>query len=158
MAVGIEVVGPNTITFGGSTLGRSDNDDLFKIEVDYKYLDIKTNEFGEMPFDSVLLGAIATVSFSLIMIDRAVLASTLLTASNQTGVPYAFPKVGTLAFGNTTGTIVCAGTTQTITVAGCRLLKHSPMDHGNKPTRITFLFDVMCAHNALNADSIYTVS
>jgi len=147
MALAPEVVGPYTIsTVVGSTtriLGRGDNDDLFKLDLNYTYTDIFTNDSGTMPFESVRTGVKAECFFSLIVIDRAVLSAFLADIDGGgTAAEAPFPVVGTTlknsaALGQTTFSVVVNYTT-TLTVKRCRLLSLKQLDFGNKATRFAF--------------------
>lgn len=169
MAAVIEIVGPHTVSWGGNLLGRGDNDDLFSIDVDYKRLDVKTNQSADMPMDFVNLGAIVTVAFSCIVIDRTALLLKLSTADGlASGNANAFPKVGVL-LSATVNSIANAGfgdivldygSTGKITVPRCRLMKWTSSDHGNKPTRFKFAFEASAnpASTVAFDTSIYTLS
>jgi len=149
MALAPEVFGPYTIStvVSSSTriLGRGDNDDLFKLDLNYSYTDIFTNDSGTMPFESVRTGVKAECFFSLIVIDRAVLSAFLSDidgGGSNTEAP--FPVVGTTlknsaASGQTTFSVVVNyGTSSTLTVRRCRLLSLKQLDFGNKATRFAF--------------------
>lgn len=154
MAAIIEVLGPHTIGWAGELFGRGDNDDLFKIDIDRKYVDIKTNEFGEMIYDSILMGALVTCSFSCILTDRAAIASAMNSTDGGGTNATSYPKVGILNSASShTGSIVLTGVSKVLTVPNCRLLKWTTQDYGNKPTKHIFSFDVIPA--AAN-QTIYT--
>lgn len=154
MAALIEVMGPHVIGWAGQVFGRGDNDDLFKIEIDRKYVDIKTNEFGEMIYNSILMGATVTCAFSCILTDRAAIIAAMDSTDGGSATSNSFPKVGVLhSSSNVTGTILLTGANSTLTVPSCRLLKWTSQDYGNKPTKHIFSFDVIPA--AVGA-AIYT--
>lgn len=160
MAAVIEIIGPNTVTWGGSLLGRGDNDDLFKIDIDYKYYDVKTNQSAEMIADAVRTGATVTVNFSLIVIDRTTLTTILGSTDGGQLQSNAYPKVGSLGGAAGLGSLVCTGS-QTITVPRCRVVKWTSADHGNKPTRFVFTFEALPSDNAATPsldNSIYTIA
>ena len=150
MALAPEVIGPYTIsTIVGSTtrvLGRGDNDDLFKLDLNYSYTDIFTNDSGTMPYDSIRTGVKAECFFSLIVMDRAVLAAFLMDIDGgaTTGLESPFPVVGGLlnnsaSSGKTTFSVaVNYGSTSELTLFRCRLLSLKQSDFGNKATRFTF--------------------
>lgn len=144
MAAIIEVLGPHTIGWAGQVFGRGDNDDLFKIDIDRKFVDIKTNEFGEMIYDAILMGALVTCSFSCILTDRSAILSAMNSTDGGSTTANAFPKVGILhSTSNVTGSIVLTGVSKTLTVPNARLLKWTSQDYGNKPTKHIFSFDVI---------------
>lgn len=162
MATAVEVFGPYTISalngVSGSSkvlLGRGDNDDLFKLDISYTYTDVYTNESGTMPYESIRTGGKVECSFSLIVIDRAVI-STFLGGldGGTTGSTASIPKVGSI-LGNassatpSTTTIVVNytdGATATfLKVPRCRLVTFKQSDFGNKATRMTFAFEALPA-------------
>ena len=156
MATAVEVFGPYTISasiYTKSTatssspaveIGRGDNNDLFKLDITYMHTDIFTNESGAMPFDSVRTGAKVTCSFSLIVIDRAQIATFMQAVDGHSaatsGVNF-YPQVGTLAQDNTLNIIVnykSGATSKTLTVPRCKIVDRKELDFGNKGTKIAF--------------------
>lgn len=152
----LNVTGPHTIlwaaqgTSPNNTLGRADNDDLFNIEIEYQYNDIFTNEFGANPADSILMGARAYVSFTLVSYDPAQLASLIQAIDGQGTSGFLFPKVGTLAYNaGTSSQLIQLKVDSEITnaphynVERCKLISTSVKDVGNKPTRAGFKFEIL---------------
>ena len=155
MATAVEVFGPYTISASvytkstatsgsASVIGRGDNDDLFKLDITYMHTDIFTNESGAMPYDSVRTGAKVTCSFSLIVIDRAQIATFMQAVDGHSaatgGVNY-YPQVGTLAQDNTLNIIVnytVGAVAKTLTVPRCKIVDRKELDFGNKGTKIAF--------------------
>ena len=164
MAAVIEIVGPHTVSWGGNLIGRGDNDDLFSIDVDFKRLDVKTNQSADMPMDFVNLGAVVTVAFSCIVIDRAAMLTRLDLADGGQSSTNAFPKVGVLLSAGTNAgfndIVLDYGSSGKITVPRCRLMKWTSQDHGNKPTRFKFAFEASAnpASTVAFDTSIYTLS
>lgn len=167
-----EVSGPNTIKYriGGTgtytTLGRGDNDDLFRVETEVSYVDITTNEGGSMPIEAIRTGMKVSVYFSLIDITRANIDALLQGTDGTTGSTggnYYYPGVGTLvkpgaSSGDTTFDLQClpdsvAAGQKTVTVFRCRLTGLNQQDFGNKPTRLVFKAEAM-----VDADSLGTAA
>lgn len=159
MPVILNVTGPHRIAWAaaGSVpstayLGRADNDDLFSLEIEYKYQDIYTNELGTSPANSILMGATAFVNFTMVAYDPTVILNVFekLDGVAATG-NYVFPSVGKLVYDATAGNrnlialkVVPDGSGfPTYTVDNCRLITHTLKDVGNKPTRAAFRFEVM---------------
>lgn len=164
----LNVTGPHNIQWatgatGHATLGRADNDDLFNIEMEYKYSDIQTNEFGTMPANSILMGATAFVNFTLVQYDASAITAMFnaMNGSGSNGI--AFPSVGVLISTGSTSTDQLVSIKVTPSIAGrptyqvdnLRLISHNLRDVGNKPTRAAFRFEVL----PVTANrTIYTVS
>jgi hypothetical protein len=151
----IEVVGPHTISVGGNVLGRGDNDDLFRIEVEYAYTDVFTNESGTMPAAAIRTGTKAQVYFSLVSISRSDILTAVQSADGSSGSGYVFAKVGTDAQSDTQ-TIVLTGS-KTITVNRVRLISMKQQDFGNKASRVVFHFEALPTPNSLES-VIFTVA
>lgn len=164
MAVALNITGPHLIRWGTTTgsyadLGRTDNDDLFNIEIEYKYNDIQTNEFGSMPADAILMGATAFVNFTMVSYDAAEIAN-LFNACNGSSSGISFPEVGALAIGSSDNLIALTAVPSitgrpTYTVDKLRLISHNLRDIGNKPTRAAFRFEVL---PVTAGRAIYTVT
>ena len=173
MATAFEVTGPHTIQMkaaGGSyaIVGRGDNDDLFRIESEYQYVDIFTNEFGTMPAEVIRTGAKATVSFSLVLIDRTNFETVIAAIDGgQTSGTYAYPKVGSvlkagLASGDTTFSVKLvpdstAAGQKTVEVLRCRLLALNHTDFGNKANRIVVRAEALPDGDAADS-TVYTIT
>jgi len=171
MATAFEVTGPHTIQMkaaGGSyvTVGRGDNDDLFRIESEYQYVDIFTNEFGTMPAEVIRTGAKATVSFSLVLIDRTNFESVIAAIDGGTSGTYAYPKVGSVLkpgiTGDTTFSVKLlpdstAAGQKTVEVFRCRLLALNHTDFGNKANRIVVRAEALPDADAADS-TVYTIT
>jgi len=156
MAVAIEIVGPHTISVGGSVLGRGDNDDLFRIEVEYQYTDVFTNESGTMPAAAIRTGTKAQVYFSLVSIDRDTLKTAVeATDGGQNTSGYVWSKVGTDAQSSTVS-IVLTGA-KTITVSRARLISMKQQDFGNKASRVVFHYEALPNPSAFDS-AIFTIA
>ena len=156
MAVILNVTGPYTIAWAAagsvpssSVLGRTDNDDLFNIELEQKYTDVFTNEFGANPADAIHTGAIAYVNFTLVTFDFTQIQSMLQKCGFGSSGPK-FPTVGGLSVGSTAGSeklvalkVITSATSQGYLVDYCRLISHNIKDVGNKPTRAGFRFEIL---------------
>jgi hypothetical protein len=151
----IEVVGPHTISVGGVVLGRGDNDDLFRIEVEYAYTDVFTNESGTMAAAAIRTGTKAQVYFSLVSISRSDILTAVQGADGSSGTGYVFAKVGTDAQSDTQ-TITLTGS-KTITVNRVRLISMKQQDFGNKASRVVFHFEALPNPSSLES-VIFTVS
>jgi hypothetical protein len=148
MSLAFEVTGPHTIQAkvangSYSTIGRADNDDLFRIETEYQYHDVKTTEFGEMPADSIRTGAKAIITFSLVSIERSAIAAIINGIDGGSSVNYSYPKVGNrvkagVAGGNWIGLklVTSIAGARTVEVPTCRLLGVNHIDFGNRPSRV----------------------
>lgn len=148
MALAFEVTGPHTIqgcTTGGTyaTLGRADNDDLFRIETEYQYQDVHTTEFGLMPAESIQTGAKAIITFSLVSIERTNINAIINAADGGSSVSFGYPKIGSrVKSGVSSGASISlklVSTTsgsQNVEVPNCRLLSVNHVDFGNKPSRV----------------------
>lgn len=172
MPVILNVTGPHQIAWAapGTTptnayLGRADNDDLFSMEIEYKYQDVFTNELGQSPANAILMGATAFVNFTLVAWDNTVIRNVMerLDAVSATG-NYVFPTVGSLVYNSTTPansnlislkTIPDIAGNPSYMVDRCRLISHTIKDVGNKPTRAAFRFEVLPGTANSN---IFTVS
>jgi len=177
MATAIEVTGPHVIEYtipggGAITLGRGDNNDLFRIEVTNKYADIQTNEYGEMAAQSVLVGATATVNFSLASFDRVeAMKIQRHTAGRTAGTTLGtaeFPVIGTL----TNAGDATAANDRTISVAvnpdianrigilvpRIRVTSLNFTDFGNKNTRLVFSGDVLPDYDTAGGGTFYTIT
>lgn len=166
MPVVLNVTGPHSIQWSTATsftdLGRTDNDDLFNIEIEYKYNDIQTNEFGSMPADAIMMGASAFVNFTMVSYDPVQITALFNAANGSGSAGVAFPTVGTLAV-NSGGSDQLVSLKINPTIAGrptyqvekLRLISHNLRDIGNKPSRAAFRFEILpvSANRAL-----YTVS
>lgn len=167
MAVILNVTGPHQILWAaaGSTpttaLGRADNDDLFSIDIEYKYQDIYTNELGQNPANAILMGATAFVSFTLVTYDPSELATLFQSLDARTGTGFLFPQVGALAIPSSGTNLVSFKVSPDIagapayTVDRCRLITHTVKDTGNKPTRAAFKFEIL---PSTAGSAIYTKS
>lgn len=171
MPVILNVTGPHKILWGnaGTTpsteLGRTDNDDLFTIEMEYLYNDVLTNEFGMNPADAILMGARAFVSFTMVTYDPAQVTSLFQRTDGQSGSTadtFYFPKVGSLAYDTAPGSLLVAIKVDSdltsaphYTVDRCRLVSSTIKDVGNKPTRAGFRFEVL---PGTTGSTIYTRS
>jgi hypothetical protein len=152
----IEVVGPHTISVGGVVLGRGDNDDLFRIEVEYAYTDVFTNESGTMPAAAIRTGTKAQVYFSLVSISRSDISTAVeATDGGQSTSGYAWSKVGTDAQSSTVA-IVLTGA-KTITVSRARLISMKQQDFGNKASRVVFHYEALPNPSSLDS-AIFTVA
>lgn len=165
----IEVCGPHKISMNGSEVGRGDNDDLFRLETEYQYTDLYTNEFGTMPAEAVLVGARAIVSFSLVYFDRSAFMQAVDKGSTGTGTAqWVFPTVGRkTGAGDTTDntfSIVltpdgAGGGGKTVTVYRCRLLSVAYADFGNKANRAIIRCEGLPdVDNAQTASAIYNIA
>ena len=158
MAIILNVTGPHKILFGtvGGTpsteLGRADNDDLFAIDLEYKYQDIYTNELGQNPANAILMGATAFVNFTLVAYDPDKLSDLFEQIDGRSGSGFLFPQVGKLAYDSVTAAssfLVSLkvspdiANSPTYTVDRCRLITHTVKDIGNKPTRAAFKFEIL---------------
>lgn len=171
MAEAINVTGPHVVqwkaTTGGSyvTLGRGDNNDLFKFSSTMKYLDVQTNEYGDMPAESVITGAVGTVNFSLVSWDAAEVVSlrshcTAIASSNL------YPVVGTTvsagrSSGDRTITIFLNPDTaskQGIEIHRVRLLNLEFGEFGNRATRLTFSGEVMPDGDTSGGGTMYSIT
>lgn len=165
MPIALNVTGPHLIRWGTTTssyadLGRTDNDDLFNIEIEYKYTDIQTNEFGAMPSDAILMGASAFVNFTMVTYDPAEIAALFDACNGTVSSGVTFPQVGALAIGTADNLIALTVVPSisgrpTYTVDKLRLISHNLRDIGNKPTRAAFRFEVL---PVTAGRAIYTVS
>lgn len=164
MSVILNITGPHLIRWGTNTsayndLGRTDNDDLFNIEIEYKYNDIQTNEFGAMPADSIMMGATAFVNFTMVSYSAAQIVALFDACNGSSGATASFPQVGALAIGSSDNLIALnilpsISGRPTYTVDNCRLISHNLRDIGNKPTRAAFRFEIL---PVTAGRSIYTV-
>lgn len=159
MAAVIEVFGPHTISLGGSVLGRGDNDDLFRIEIEYQYTDVFTNEGGTMPMQAIRTGAKATVSFSLVSIDRTLIETAIGAMDGGQTSTMAYPKVGSLSGGAeaSVSSLLLTATGKTVNVHRCRLLAYQNADFGNKATRAIFRFEALPLPGTLDS-AIFTTT
>jgi hypothetical protein len=160
MPVILNVTGPHKILWGnaGTTpsteLGRTDNDDLFTIEMEYLYNDVLTNEFGMNPADAILMGARAFVSFTMVTYDPAQVTSLFQRTDGQSGSTadtFYFPKVGSLAYDTAPGSLLVAIKVDSDLTSAPSTIK----DVGNKPTRAGFRFEVL---PGTTGSTIYTRS
>ena len=166
MALAPEVIGPYTIsTIVGATtrvLGRGDNDDLFKLDLNYSYTDIFTNDSGTMPYDSIRTGVKAECFFSLIVADRTVLSAFLADIDGGgTATEAPFPVVGSLLGQLTFSVVVNYGTSSKLTLRRCRLLSLKQSDFGNKATRFTFhceALPLVTTGNVAYTSDIYSIT
>lgn len=172
MALAPEVIGPYTIsTIVSSTtrvLGRGDNDDLFKLDLNYSYTDIFTNDSGTMPYDSIRTGVKAECFFSLIVSDRTVLSAFLADIDGGgTATEAPFPVVGSLLLNAATSgqltfsVVVNYGTSSKLTLRRCRLLSLKQLDFGNKATRFTFhceALPLVTTGNVAYTSDIYSIT
>lgn len=175
MASAINVTGPHTIKWGqGSTaasaiLGRGDNNDLFRIEMSHKYVDIQTNEFGDMPAESIMTGVTATINFSLVSYDTAEAGKlqTFMTGNTASGGESGkYPIVGTLTqAGSTTSandlTVNFAldpdiTNRRGITVFRVRPTKLDYQEFGNKATRLVFSGEILPDVDTSGFGTLYT--
>lgn len=163
MAQTINVTGPHTIYWGTSSantaLGRGDNNDLFKIQVTHRYVDIQTNEHGDMAANSVLVGATGTVSFSLVKWDTAQ-AAALQAAIGQTGGGgIKYPTVGKLTNNGITGDATVAFAVMPdlngrigVSVTRVRVTGFEVTDFGNRAARLVVSGEILPDGDAANAD------
>jgi len=178
MATAIEVTGPHTIKWSDSAgsgskavLGRGDNNDLFRIEVTNRYVDIQTNEYGEMAAQSVLVGSTATVNFSLASFDRdEALKLQRRSGANAagTGLAASFPVVGALtnaghntaANDNTVYIDVDPDIANRIgiQVPRIRVTSLNFTDFGNKNTRLVFSGEVLPDFDSAGGGTFYTIT
>lgn len=177
MATAIEVTGPHTIEWsdatgsGNTVLGRGDNNDLFKIEVTNKYADIQTNEYGEMTAQSVMVGATATVSFSLVSFDREeALKLQRRSGGNAagSGLAASFPVVGALtnaghgtaASDNTIKLTVNPDISSRlgVQVTRVRVISLNFTDFGNKAARLVFSGDILPDYDTSGGGTFYTLT
>ena len=173
MASAINVTGPHTIKWGsGSTaasaiLGRGDNNDLFRIEMSHKYVDIQTNEFGDMPAESIMTGITATINFSLVSYDTAE-AGKLQTSMTGNGAGGGesgnYPIIGTLnKAGATSGDVTVNFALvpsitgrRGITVFRVRPTKLDYQEFGNKATRLVFSGEILPDVDTSGFGNLYT--
>jgi len=175
MSTAINVTGPHTIKWGsGSTaassvLGRGDNNDLFRIEMSHKYVDIQTNEFGDMPAESIMTGITATINFSLVSYDPAE-AGKLQVYSTGNGAAGGesgkYPATGTLtgAGNNTTANdltlnfalVPSISGRRGITVFRVRPTKLDYQEFGNKATRLVFAGEILPDVDTAGFGTLYT--
>jgi hypothetical protein len=178
MATAIEVSGPHVIKWSDSsgsaspvTLGRGDNNDLFRIEVTNRYTDIQTNEYGEMVAQSILVGATATVNFTLVSFDRdEALKLQRRSGGNasSSGLAASFPAVGSLTnAGHSTAandnTIYFTldpdiSSRIGITVPRVRITALNFTDFGNKATRLAITGDVLPDYDTAGGGTFYTIT
>lgn len=177
MATAIEVTGPHTIEWsdasgsGNTTLGRGDNNDLFRIEVTHRYADIQTNEYGEMAAQSVLVGATATVNFSLVSFDRdEALKLQRRSGGNAagSGLSASYPVVGALTnAGHTTAandnTIKLTvnpdiASRLGIAVARVRVINLNFSDFGNRASRLVFSGEILPDYDTSGGGTFYTLT
>ena len=177
MATAIEVTGPHTIKWsdasGSATteLGRGDNNDLFRIEVTNRYADIQTNEYGEMAAQSVMVGATATVNFSLVSFDRDEALKLQRRAGGNaagTGLAASYPVVGAL----TNAGHGTAGNDNTIKltvdpdipnrlgiqVTRVRVTSLNFTDFGNRATRLVFSGEILPDFDTSGGGTFYTIT
>lgn len=168
MAVILNVTGPHQIYYGAGggsptyLLGRTDNDDLFNVEMEYKYMDIFTNEFGSNPAEAIQTGASAFVNFTLVSFDPAIVSQMIAVCSGQTSQDAGpqFPVIGQGMRSSSNWVslkVDSDGSGPNYTINYCRLISHNIKDIGNKPTRVGFRFEVI-RNSATTAENIYTVS
>lgn len=168
MAIILNVTGPHKLTWGTSTastdLGRTDNDDLINVELETKYFDIHTNEYGQGIADAIQMGAQAFLNFTMVAYDPAQVASlwaTFTGVANPQSTLH-FPDVGRLLYnGGVSSRLVTIAATSatsgpTYTFSRLRPLTHTLKDVGNKPTRAAFRFEIIPGSATNN--SIYAVS
>lgn len=165
-SVVLNVTGPHTIQWSaaGTTswadLGRTDNDDLFNIEVEHKYMDIFTNEFGQNPADSIQMGAVATLNFTLVSHNPTACISMMnaIAGGGTATTGLAFPTIGQRALADSNLVAIKANSgiagSPSYIVDYCRLLGTSLKDVGNKPTRVGFRFEII----RTTQTNIYTIS
>jgi len=175
MATAINVAGPHKIKWGaGATaasavLGRGDNNDLFRIEMSHKYVDIQTNEFGDMPAESIMTGITATINFSLVSYDTAEAnkLQVFMTGNGAAGGEIGkYPAVGTLtqAGHNTTANDLTVNfeldpdiaNRRGITVFRVRPTKLDYQEFGNKATRLVFAGEILPDVDTAGFGSLYT--
>lgn len=163
----LNVTGPHTIQWGVAAavpsftdLGRTDNDDLFSVEIEHKYMDIFTNEFGLNPAESIQMGSVAYVNFTMVSHNPQAVINMIATAGGIStgGTGPTFPTIGetTLANTNLIAFKINPGIAGNpgYTVNYCRLISHTLKDVGNKPTRVGFRFEII----RTNQTNIYTVN
>lgn len=178
MATAIEITGPHTIKWsdasgsGDTVLGRGDNNDLFRIEVVNRYVDIHTNEYGEMPAQSIMVGATASVHFSLVSFDRdEALKLQRRSGGNAagTGLNASYPIVG--AFANAGHATAASDNTIKlkvdpdianrlgIEVARVRVMNLNFSDFGNKASRLLFTGEILPdIDTAISSQTFYTLT
>ena len=170
-----EVCGPHTIRYRLSgtgtytSLGRGDNDDLFRIETETSYVEITTNEGGTMPIEAIRTGMKVSVFFSLIDVERTAIDTMLQGSdgnSGSTAGTYYPPGVGTVLkpgiSGDTTFDLqllpdTTSGGQKTVTVFRCRLTGLTQQDFGNKPTRMAFKAEAMVDQDSIGS-AMYTIT
>lgn len=177
MATAIEVTGPHTIKWsdasGSATteLGRGDNNDLFRIEVTNRYADIHTNEYGEMAAQSVMVGATATVNFSLVSFDRDEALKLQRRAGGNaagTGLAASYPVVGALTNAGH-GTVANDNTIKLtvdpdianrlgIQVTRVRVTSLNFTDFGNRATRLVFSGEILPDFDTSGGGTFYTIT
>lgn len=177
MPTAIEVTGPHTIEWsdaagtGNTVLGRGDNNDLFRIEVTNRYADIQTNEYGEMAAQSVMVGATATVNFSLVSFDRdEALKLQRRSGGNAagTGLAASYPVVGALTNAGH-GTAASDNTIKLtvnpdiasrlgIQVARVRVTSLNFTDFGNRATRLVFSGEILPDFDTSGGGTFYTIT
>lgn len=177
MPTAIEVTGPHTIEWsdasgsGNTTLGRGDNNDLFRIEITNRYADINTNEYGDMPAQSVFTGATATVNFSLASFDRdEALKLQRRSGGNAagTGLAASYPVVGgltnaghvTAANDNTIKLTLNPDITSRlgIQVTRVRVINLNFTDFGNRATRLVFSGEILPDFDTAGGGTFYTLT
>ena len=175
MPIAINVAGPHLIQWKAATsgatyadLGRGDNNDLFRIDTTLKYADIATNEFGDMPAESVMTGISATVHMTFVSWDidqydnlQARIAGR--TASSNTTF---FPTVGQLVgAGHATAAndyTVSLKLVPSITgrrgieVSRVRILSANVQDFGNRATRLVISGDLLPDVDGIGTNALYT--
>ena len=168
MAQTINVTGPHVINWGAggsatTALGRGDNNDLFRIEVSHRYADIQTNEHGESPANSVIVGVNATVHFSLVQWDTAQ-AAALQAAIGGQGSGIKFPTVGRLMNNGITGDNTVSFSVVPdisgrigVSVSRVRLVTFNVTDFGNRASRLVVSGDILPDGDAQNG-TLFTLT
>jgi len=175
MPIAINVAGPHLIQWKAATsgatyadLGRGDNNDLFRIETTHKYADISTNEFGDMPAESVLTGITATLhmSFASWDIDEYTKLQARVTGRSATSNTTYFPVIGGLVgAGNATAAndytvsfkLVPAITGRRgVEVTRVRLLTANVQDFGNRATRLVVSAEVLPDIDGVGTNPLFT--
>jgi hypothetical protein len=135
----------------------------------HKYVDIQTNEYGDMPADSIMTGITATINFSLVSYDTAEAGKLqVFTTGNGAagGESGKYPIIGTLTqAGSATSandlTVNFAldpdiANRRGITVFRVRPTKLDYQDFGNKATRLVFAGEILPDVDTAGFGTLYT--
>lgn len=92
MARDLFINGETTVSAAGSVLGLAS--DPIVVSLDLKGLDVKSNSFGDVPFEVQFMGGEATIKMTLVHFDRAVV-DTIVAKSMGGAAIGQLPRAGT---------------------------------------------------------------